>query len=140
MKKLFLLILGIVSIFVFGPYTKTAAQGIEPDSGAVVCTPSVYSESPGDCLPLGPSTFITEMGKLGMSFPPRPLPAFSPDPGLTQLPYFYFHLEDDIVPILSGPAGSETGQAFQPGFVYVSYVDRVESNGVYYMLQNGGWI
>jgi hypothetical protein len=49
-------------------------------------------------------------------------------------------LEEDIVPILSGPGGSETGQAFQPGFVYVSYIDRVESNGVFYMLQNGGWI
>jgi hypothetical protein len=47
---------------------------------------------------------------------------------------------DEVVPILSGPSGGETGQAFQPGFVYVSYIDRVESNGVYYMLQNGGWI
>ena len=45
-----------------------------------------------------------------------------------------------MVPILSGPGGGESGQAFLPGFVYVSYVDRVESNGVYYMLQNGGWI
>jgi lipoprotein-anchoring transpeptidase ErfK/SrfK len=59
---------------------------------------------------------------------------------LTQLPYRYFRLEEDAVPILSGPAGSDTGQAFLPGFVYVSYVDRVESNGVYYMLPNGGWI
>ena len=140
MKKLFLFILGMISILIFGTYSTTAAQGSEPDSGAVVCAPAVYLESPGDCLPLGPSTFLTEMGKLGMTFPPRPLLALSPDPGLTQLPYLYFHLEDDIVPILSGPAGGETGQAFQPGFVYVSYIDRVESNGVYYMLQNGGWI
>ena len=140
MKKPFLFILGIISILIFGTYSTTAAQGSEPDSGAVVCAPAVYLESPGDCLPLGPSTFLTEMGKLGMTFPPRPLLALSPDPGLTQLPYLYFHLEDDIVPILSGPAGGETGQAFQPGFVYVSYIDRVESNGVYYMLQNGGWI
>ena len=140
MKKPFLFILGIISILIFGTYSTTGAQGSEPDSGAVVCAPAVYLESPGDCLPLGPSTFLTEMGKLGMTFPPRPLLALSPDPGLTQLPYLYFHLEDDIVPILSGPAGGETGQAFQPGFVYVSYIDRVESNGVYYMLQNGGWI
>ncbi len=140
MKKLFLFILGMISILIFGTYSTTAAQGSEPDSGAVVCAPAVYLESPGDCLPLGPATFLTEMGKLGMTFPPRPLLALSPDPGLTQLPYLYFHLEDDIVPILSGPAGGETGQAFQPGFVYVSYIDRVESNGVYYMLQNGGWI
>jgi hypothetical protein len=81
------------------------------------------------------------MAKLGLTFPQRALPAYKPDPALTQLPYFYFKLDDDIVPILSGPDDNNvTGQAFQPGFVYVSYVDRVESNGVFYMLQNGGWI
>jgi lipoprotein-anchoring transpeptidase ErfK/SrfK len=112
----------------------------EPASGAVVCAPGVYPEPPGDCLPLGPSTYITEMATLGLTFPQRALSAFEPDPALTQLPYFYFKLDEDVVPIVSGPGGGETGQAFQPGFVYVSYVDRVESNGVYYMLQNGGWI
>src|SRR5687768_8651915 len=140
MKKLFLFTLGIISTLIVGPYSATAAQGSEPDSGAIVCTPGVYLVHPGDCLPLGPSTYLTEMAQLGLTFPERPLPVFKPDPALTQLPYFYFKLEEDIVPILSGPAGGETGQAFQPGFVYVSYIDRVESNGVYYMLQNGGWI
>ncbi|HEX6271195.1 MAG TPA: L,D-transpeptidase [Anaerolineales bacterium] len=110
------------------------------DSGSVVCAPGVYPEAPGDCLPLGPSVYITEMAKLGLTFPERTLPARKPDPALTQLPYRYFRLDEDSVPVLSGPAGSETGQAFLPGFVYVSYIDRVESNGVYYLLQNGGWI
>lgn len=45
------------------------------------------------------------------------------------------------MPVLSGPAGSITGQSFQPGFVYVSYVDRVDTGkGIYYLLQNGSWI
>src|SRR5215208_5010926 len=114
--------------------------GEEVASGAVVCAPDVYLADPGDCLRLGPSTYLTEMAKLGLTFPERALPASRPDAGLTQLPYLYFKLDDDIVPTLSGPDGGETGQAFQPGFVYVSYVDRVDSNGVYYMLQNGGWI
>jgi len=112
----------------------------EPQSGAVVCAPDVYAIAPGDCLPLGPSTYITEMAKLGLTFPQRVLPVYRPDPSLTQLSYLYFKLDEDIVPILSGPAGSDTGQSFQPGFVYVSYIDRVESNGVYYLLPNGGWI
>jgi lipoprotein-anchoring transpeptidase ErfK/SrfK len=123
-----------------GATAQGTEPGQEPPSGAVVCAPDVYVVVPDDCLPLGPSAYITEMAKLGMTFPPRALRAYKPDPALTQLPYYYFKLEEDIVPILSGPAGGETGQAFQPGFVYVSYVDRVESNGVYYMLQNGGWI
>ena len=123
-----------------GVHAQETTPGEEPASGAVVCPPDVYLALPGDCLPLGPSTHITEMAKLGLAFPQRPLPASKPDPALTQLPYFYFKLDEDIVPILSGPEGAESGQAFQPGFVYVSYVDRVESNGVFYMLQNGGWI
>jgi len=144
MQKVFpiLLIAGILlGLFPAAPAT---AQGSppyeEPESGAVVCAPGVYLVAPDDCLPLGPSTYLTEMAKLGLTFPPRALPAYKPDPTLTQLPYYYFKLNEDIVPILSGPGGSETGQSFQPGFVYVSYVDRVESKGVYYMLQNGGWI
>lgn len=110
------------------------------ETGAVVCAPAAYLEAPGDCLPLGPSVYITEMAKLGLTFPQRSLPALKPDPSLTQLPYRYFRLDEVSVPVLSGPAGSETGQAFLPGFVYISYIDRVESNGVYYLLQNGGWI
>ena len=113
----------------------------EPDSGAVVCAPDVYLAEPGDCLPLGPSVYITEMAALGLTFPPRHLSVRKPDPELTQLPYLYFHLEEDLVPLLNEPAGTETGQAYLPGFVYVSYVDRVDTgHGIYYMLQNGSWI
>jgi hypothetical protein len=141
MKKFFLLILIINLMFTFEYDASIHAQGTEPDSGAVVCAPAVYLESPGDCLPLGPSTFLTEMSKLGITLPPRPLPAFRPDPSLTQLPYFYFHLEKDEVPIISGPGGESIGQSFLPGFVYVSYVDRVDTgHGIYYLLQSGAWI
>jgi len=113
----------------------------ENESGAVVCAPDAYLITPDDCLPIGPSTYLTEMAKLGLTFPPRPLPQFKPDPSLTNLPYYYFKLDEDTIPILSGPAGSVTGQSFLPGFVYVSYIDRVDTgNGIYYLLQNGSWI
>src|SRR5690242_16733796 len=62
---------------------------IEPESGAVVCEPGVYLSESADCLPLGPSSYLTDLARLGMSIPPRPLPASKPDPGLTQLPYYY---------------------------------------------------
>jgi lipoprotein-anchoring transpeptidase ErfK/SrfK len=143
-KKILLSILTASLLFSILPSKGAMAQGTAPDeelpSGAVVCAPDAYMIVPDDCLPLGPSTYVTEMAKLGLTFPPRPLHFYQPDPALTQLPYYYFKLEEDVVPILSEPAGNDTGQSFQPGFVYVSYVDRVESNGVYYMLQNGGWI
>jgi hypothetical protein len=37
--------------------------------------------------------------------------------------------------MLSGPGGDAIGQSFMPGFVYVSYIDRVDTgHGIYYML------
>src|SRR5512135_3800840 len=71
----------------------------EPDSGAVVCPPGVYTVQPDDCVPLGPSTYLTELARKGLTVPLRPLPAYSPDPALAQLPYRYFHLNDTTVPV-----------------------------------------
>lgn len=129
------LLIGVV------PTTITAAQSSEPDSGAIVCAPDVYAVIPDDCLVAGPSAFMSEMAQKGMTFPARPLPVFKPDQTLTQLPYRYFRLEKEYVPVLNAPQGGETGQAYLPGFVYVSYVDRVDTGkGIYYQLENGGWI
>jgi lipoprotein-anchoring transpeptidase ErfK/SrfK len=145
MRKIFLYILIGVSLLNFIPAMRIEAQGTAPDeeseSGAVVCAPNSYITGPDDCLPLGPSAYIIEMEKLGLTFPQRTLPVFKPDPSLTKLPYFYFRLEKDEVPVLNGPGGESAGQSFLPGFVYVSYLDRVDTgHGIYYMLQAGGWI
>jgi lipoprotein-anchoring transpeptidase ErfK/SrfK len=115
---------------------------LEPDSGGVVCSPDIYLTPPNDCFVLGPSSYLTEMARLGLTLPPRPLPAFRPDPTLTQLPYRYFHLNPEKdVPIYGSPCDKGAGgQQFPHGFVYISYLDLDNSCGVYYMLQNGGWI
>ncbi|MCC6499656.1 MAG: L,D-transpeptidase [Anaerolineales bacterium] len=142
MKKIILTlpILLLVISFDLRP-TAFAQTATEEDSGAVVCAPDVYRASPGDCLPLGPSVYITEMSALGLTFPPRPLSLRQPDPSLTQLPYRYFHLEEDYVPVLDSPAGNEIGAPYAPGFVYVTYIDRVDTgHGIYYMLPSGSWI
>lgn len=145
MKNIFLYLITSSLLFSLIPNSFAAAQGSSPEdeleSGAVICMPDVYFEPPGDCLPAGPSNYLTEMAKLGLTFPARRLPAFKPDPALTKLPYLYFKLEEDEVPILSGPGGDSIGQSFLPGFVYVSYIDRVDTgHGIYYMLESGGWI
>ena len=116
-------------------------QSDEPDSGAVVCEPNVYIAAPDYCDPLGPSRYLTELAKLGITSPQRPLPAYTPDPNLNYLPYSYFKLEDDYVPIYSSPGEKGSGvNQFPPGFVYVSYVDIWDQAGYYFLLQNGGWI
>ena len=143
-KKLLIFLLTGLQILSLLPAAPVRAQeptpGAEPESGAVVCAPGVYLASPGDCLPAGPSAYITQMAKLGLSYPPRPLTARKPDPALAQLPYRYFKLDEDSVPVLNGPGGDAIGQ-YLPGFVYVSYIDRVDTgHGIYYMLPTGGWI
>jgi hypothetical protein len=141
MKKFISSILLLLSAFATPGQSGAFAQGEEPDSGAVVCAPDMYFIVPDDCLPLGPSSLITEMARLGLSHPPRPLLYRRPDPSLTNLPYLYFRLEEENVPVLNGPAGVPTGQVYAAGFVYLSYLDRVDTgNGIYYMLESGNWI
>lgn len=140
--KHFGLLLSSILILNLLPHARTQAiTGDEAESGSVVCAAESYPDTPEDCLPAGPYVYMGAMERFGLTFPERPLPASKPDKGLVPLPYLYFKLSEDIVPILSEPAGDSIGQAFQPGFVYVSYTDRVDTgHGIYYMLQSGGWI
>ena len=143
MKRILFAIISLCLLVTIIPYQIASArqtnQQDEPESGAVVCEPSAFPQIQEDCIPLGPSKYLNEMAQKGITFPQRSLPAYKPDPGLTQLPYLYFNLENDYVPIYSSPGGRGTGiNQFPPGFVYVSYIDRIKSGGVYYLLQNGG--
>lgn len=145
MKKIFFLLVSFGLLASFYPVYQASAyqapQPNEPEDGAIVCEPGVYTTTPEDCMVLGPSQYLTGLAKLGMTFPQRPLPASKPDPSLTQLPYKYYHLNQDYVPIYSSPGEKGAGvNQFPPGFVYVSYVDVWNQAGYYFLLQNGGWI
>ena len=145
MKRTFFLLISFSILATTNPIQAMSAQQTpqldEPESGAVVCEPGAYLSMPSDCVLLGPSQYLNEMAKLGMTFPSRPLPAYKPDPSLTQLPYRYYHLNDDYVPIYSSPGEKGPGvNQFPPGFVYVSYTDVWDQAGYYFLLQNGGWI
>jgi len=146
MKRILILLISISLLVTIHPVPNVSAQenppADEPESGAVVCEPSPYPALSGECLPLGPSHYLSGLAKLGITFPPRPLPAFRPDPALSDLPYRYYDLNDDeYVPIYGSPGERGSGvNQFPPGFVYVSYVDVWEQAGTYFLLQNGGWI
>ena len=113
----------------------------EPDSGALVCAPGVHLSPPDDCLSLGPSSYLTELARSGLTVPSSPLPASKPDRALTDIPYRYFHvISGDPVAIGAAP-GAAGGESFFPGFVYIGYVDRIDTGrGIYYLMQNGGWV
>jgi lipoprotein-anchoring transpeptidase ErfK/SrfK len=140
--SLIFIVIGLISNSIYSYPVKIQSLTLppEPDSGAVVCVPGVYSVEPDDCLPLGPSIYLFNLANMGLTFPPTPLPAFKPDPSLSNLPFHYFHLDNAMVPILSGPGQTSSSQNFYPGFVYVAYIDSDTTHGTYYLLQNGGWI
>lgn len=117
----------------------------EPDAGAVVCPPGAYPSPPGDCLPLGPSAYLSELARLGITIPPRPLPATQPDPALVQLPYHYFKVNEITGTSLYGSLDAAISKAggvpLLPGFVYLSYTDHIEpGKGHYFLLRSGEWI
>jgi lipoprotein-anchoring transpeptidase ErfK/SrfK len=138
---LLLLEVPALCIFVLQPaQAQTQSPPVEPDSGSVVCAPDVYLTQPDGCLPLGPSVYLTDMARLGMTVPPSPLPALRPDPALAQIPFHYFRvMSTDPVPIGSQPGDLGGAQSFPPGFIYISYVSS-DASGHNYLMQNGGWI
>ncbi len=121
---------------------QAASPPSEPDSGSVVCSPGVYLSPPDDCLAAGPSIYLAQLASLGLTIPAAPLPAQVPDASLTALPYHYFHvISQDPVAVGASPGDEGGAQLLYPGFDYIGYQDRLDTgHGIYYMLQNGGWI
>jgi hypothetical protein len=116
----------------------------ESFSGAVVCAPDAYLVEPDNCLPLGPSTYLTNLAHFGLTLPPRPLPAYKPSIELTKIPYRYFHMADDMNPkfyssLADAQAKSDNALTYAPGFVYISYTGMDES-GHFFLSQAGYWI
>src|SRR5512142_178354 len=146
MRRLLPLVVAIILIWSPLPAlvatAQTPAPPPEPDSGAVVCAPGVYLDQPEGCIALGPSVYLTNLARLGLSGGPAALPAARPDPALTALPFRYFHvITEDPIPITSAPGDTTGAQLLYRGFVYLSYKDRVDTgHGIYYLTRNGGWV
>ncbi len=118
----------------------------ENDSGAVLCAPDAYLQSPDDCVPLGPSETLTEMARFGIPFPQQPLPAFSPDPGLNDLPYLYYKVNPtgtQFYPSLDAAIKKQGASRIIPRgkTLYVVYNQVMDTGkGVYFQLPSGLWM
>ncbi|MDR3575441.1 MAG: L,D-transpeptidase [Anaerolineaceae bacterium] len=153
MKRLLTVLTAIVCISLVSmadPITAHAqsTDPTEPYSGLPLCSPDAYLSDPVDCVPLGPSKVITDLAKLGLTFPPQPLPAYSPDPALIQLNLKYALVsignaeQAPIYPSLDDAvAGQNATSALGPGQeFYVSYTQGADVNGGHYLLTSLGWI
>jgi hypothetical protein len=124
------------------------AQATQPNRNAsVLCAPGIYLSDPGDCLPLGPSTYLTSMGEKGLTFPARPLLASKPDSSLTLMPYSYAVLHDSAALYRSldeARAGGTPARIMNSlGLKFISYVDLAYAEGKekpsFYQLKSGEW-
>ena len=123
-----------------------APSGQEPASGSIVCPPGVYPIAPDDCLPLGPSEYLAQTTAQGIPYPILPLPAYSPDKSLNDLPYQYFKVSNagaSLYPSLDAAAANQPSKILYPSKdIYVSYKGAAVPVGQesYYQLLSGYWV
>jgi len=124
----------------------TASSNQEPDAGTVVCPPGVYSSVPDDCLPLGPSEYLAQIAAEGIPYPILPLPAYSPDKSLNDLPFQYFKVTDagaKLYASLSDAAANQPAKILYPSKdLFVSYQGAAVPVGKesYYQLTSKYWV
>ena len=127
----------------------TFAQDGQPYQAAPLCLPEAYLVEPVDCLPLGPASKLTEMARLGLTVPQRPLPAVKPDPSLTISPVFIARIyldQTEKAPIYStfedATGGNNPVRFIDPGELrYVSYINVAYYNdNPYVQLRSGEWM
>ena len=150
MKKiLYLLVTLSLFLSILGAQQAAAQTATNPEdnSGAVVCPPGVYLQAPADCLALGPSEYLTQMARLGITFPLKPLAYTKPDPALKDLPYKYYWADSatgvHIYPSQSDAlAGQGAVQTIAPGkLLYVAYSQYLDTGkGKVFLLPSGEWM
>jgi hypothetical protein len=115
-------------------------------TAGVLCIPGVYLEDPGDCSPLGPSAYLTNLAREGIRLPVKPLALVSIDPALGYVPYQYARLLHQPTPVYASladaVAGNSPSRYIEAGELsYISYVDMAETeNGRFFLLKSGGWV
>jgi hypothetical protein len=121
-----------------------STSGSEPYSGQPICLPDVYFENPGNCLALGPSSYLTDLAEVGIYFPIMPLPTLINDPTLSQMDQSYLVVTKDSIPLydtLEDAVAHRSSESLGAGFKYLSKKDRVdENNQIFYQVGNGYWI
>ncbi len=150
-RTLLVIILGLTVLSWLVPARPVLAQDApiaEPErsSGAALCLPDVYLQTPDDCLPLGPSSFLTDMAKKGLTFPLRPLPATAPADHYNYVDVNYARISLDATeraPVygsLEAAISGESPSRYLSGGMlrYVSYVNQQDVNGGHYVLLNSG--
>lgn len=153
MRRSVLVLIGLMMVVLNVP-GRVAAQGEEPvdpepTMGAVLCEPGAYLVNPVDCLPLGPSTAITDLAERGIQYPLLPLASRHPDPGLNDLSISYAKInlqyweQVGVFGSLDAAVDGSAPLRYLPdgALRYISFLDQAYVNGGnYVMLASGEWV
>jgi len=132
----------------FSEVNSSQSAGVQPfeNHQATLCLPGVYTVDPQDCLPLGPSSYITDMASKGMELPLVTIPSTPIDSSLALMPFNYAILSEDRTPVYASLEDAISGtneiRYIEPGGLrYVSYVDSAETaRGRFFKLHNSTWV
>ena len=118
------------------PLPAAAAPQAAQAAPSVLCLPGIYLYDPGDCLPAGPSGYLTGMAQKGITFPLAPLSYTPIDQSLGKVDYLYAEVTNRPAPIfgsidqaLAGNKKGGSGQTLDGYFVFVSYTSLQEVGG-----------
>ncbi len=155
MKRILMVLVTACLLLTFLPASPTLAAppaddgSGEPYAGAVLCQPGAYLAS-ADCLPMGPSSTLTDLARQGIIYPPPPLPASQPGPALNEVTsnYAKINIEPDEAAaqyssLEDAVAGTNPVSYLAAGFGlrYVTFVQQMDVNGGHYvMLAGGQWM
>lgn len=147
-KELLGLVLGILVVFTMD--SLAAAEGreepaVEGLNGSRVCPTRLQLRHPQRCSNAGARDTLTDMVVEGV-YPEHPLPVTRIDPSLGDVPFVYVRSgRKDGTPLYNSLSkaikGKDSYREIDPGFVYFSWIDRVEQDGkLAYMVAPGVYV
>lgn len=144
----------LISFFIFiqafpfasQPALKPLPAQVFRASSDMLCLPGIYLTDPQDCLPIGPSSYLTQMAVVGISLPLITLPSHPIDSQLGELPYSYALLGDDSTPVYASLqdaiSGNNAIRTIEAGRMrYVSYLTYTDTGyGRFFLLPDNTWL
>ena len=135
------------STFDGAPKSATNQQVDTNPASPPLCLPGVYLQKPINCLPAGPSTYLTEQAAHGITFPIEELAAGKPDQSLTSVNVRYGYVPERNAPVYGSLEDAMQGKRknaikkLDSSFTYISYTDEVVVDGKrFYEIDFGSWM
>lgn len=146
-KRIFLLIcIALISALLFRQQSVLAGDG-SPEDGAVICLPDSYQLTNSDCLVSGPSQYLADLARDGITYPTEPFPFQSPDFSLTYVPEQYAQVRTPNAPVYGSLEQAMTGKEkeairrIDSPFSFISYYeDTVVDGARFYEIETGNWM